>query len=208
MNLVVSRNQGASGRLFAFNVAARKIDTANAAIAGVRSISGAGIVELRAKDVFSMFPRPKPVVDDQRENNVARARFSISDVFAPREAPDAVTANAITWPAPISAVVPETATRLVRTMISSAFAHARRKSQRLHRVNRTKETDGLIDRAQAFVRVNPGLPWKNKEFPIEMRAQILNKCRVERRILPRQIHLTNHRASRDPLGFRRCSRKC
>ena len=84
MNLVVSRNQGAGGRLFAFNVAARKIDTANAAIAGVRSISGAGIVELRAKDVFSMFPRPKPVVDDQRENNVARAHFSISDVFAPR----------------------------------------------------------------------------------------------------------------------------
>src|SRR5207244_12142494 len=101
---------------------------------------------------------------------VACSRVSIRDVFAPRQAPDAVTANAIAWLAPISAVVTETAPRLVRTMIRSAFAHARRKSQRLHRVSRVKETDGFIDRAQTFARVNPGLPWKNKEFSIEMRA--------------------------------------
>ena len=36
----------------------------------------------------------------------------------------------------------------------------------------------------AALIVHAGDPWKNKEFSIEMRAQILNKRGVERRILP------------------------
>jgi large subunit ribosomal protein L13 len=63
--------------------------------------------------------------------------------------------------------------------------------------------DRFIERGSAFLRPNPSVTGQNQDIAIHPAAQFLDESRVERRILPREIHFANHPARRGFTGIGR-----
>src|ERR671936_419112 len=124
-----------------------------------------------------MLPRRQPVVDYQSENNVTGTVLSVGNIFAPRCGPASIPIHSFRR---IS--MADSATSLLGAVICGAFAHPRRKSQRLYRSNRVQEADGFVDRMQTFPRVNAGKAGKNEITTVKLRTQFFEKGSITSRI--------------------------
>src|SRR6202162_4088396 len=111
-------------------------DTANAADARMRSITHYCIIEAAIENVLPVFPFRQSVIDDQRDYNVARAGFSVSNVFAQRRAPSAVAIHPAGCIAEILFAMANSIARLLGAMIGGRARHARGKFERRLRLGR------------------------------------------------------------------------
>lgn len=105
---------------------------------------GAGNQVIRIEDVLAMLPRWEPVVDNQRQDNIASRRFSIRNVLRPAPHNRAVTRDPLARVAAISAFVSKSPTRLVRAMIGGGAAHSLGKRERRQCLGVLQEPDRFI----------------------------------------------------------------
>ena len=151
---------------------------------------------------FAVLSRRQAVVDDQRQHDIARGRLPVRDVFAPAATKAAVALDPLAGVAAILAFVPKTAARLVRAMIGRARGSSRGKAVSGAAVAAaSQKTDRLIESARFLLCSNPGMAGQDQDVATDPIPQFLDESRVERRVLPSQIHLTNHGAAGGGIGF-------
>lgn len=185
-------NQG----LAALGVFAGEIDAANDPVAGMRAGGGPGVVEIRIEDVFAMLSRPQPVVDDELNNDVTGSGLAVGNVLAPARAPCPVPADAPARAAAIAAVMAHAAVGLVVAMIGRAFGHSRRKNERLQRPGRAEESNRFIQSLYPFLGPNAGMSG-NEQVALVIGAQFFEISGVEGRVLPGQVHFSDHGVTGD-----------
>lgn len=157
----------------------------------------AGVIEIGIENVFAMCSRRAAIVNNERKNDFARARFSVGNVFTPQSPPVSIAAEAIAGAAPIAAAMSRAPRSLIGAMIGRRTTHSRRQGERLFRTSITKEAHGLFNRAQPFFQPPFCAPWKNDKPAIETRTQRFNIRRVKSGILPGNVHLAKDRAGRN-----------
>ena len=189
---LVLREKRFAGQLAAFCVTAREIDAADRAITSVRPDRRARIVEGVVENVLTMFSRPLAVVHDQRDDDVARARSAVGNIFTPAPAPGAVTIEAFRGIAAIGSVMTKIAVRLVSHMFNGSHRHSRRRHQSAKRTSTLEETNSFIDRGHALMCAHASAAGENEEVAEKTAAHLRDIAGVNIWVLPGQIHFTNN----------------
>lgn len=83
-------------------------------------------IELRIENVLSMFSGGLAVVDDQRQNDVARIGFCVSNILGPAATPFTVSADAAARRAPIASIMAHSAVALIGAVICRSPGNSRR----------------------------------------------------------------------------------
>ncbi len=96
-------------------------------------------IEVFIEDVLAMFSPAQPVVDDEREDDVASGRFAVGNIFAPPLAPGAMSIHSLARIAAVGAVVPKRAAGLRRHMIGRRLRDSFRERQRRSGLIRLKK---------------------------------------------------------------------
>ena len=183
-----------------FNVRAGEIHAADRAITCVWSKRRADDIELRIENVLAMLPCRKAVIDDESDDDVASVGFTVRQVFAPGSAPFAVTTNPTTGIAPITAVMPFSAARLIRAMIGGCPAHSRRQCEGGLWASASQESDGIVEGTCSFLASNTSTAGHHVMGAVEIRTHFFDVRGVKRWILPRHVHLAHQTAGCYP-GF-------
>jgi hypothetical protein len=81
-------------------------------------------------------------------------------------------------------------------MVRSGAAHSARECQWRQRLRVAEEANGLVDSGRAFFGADSRVAGKNQNIATHVASQFLNKSRIERGVLPGQIHFTNDGSAR------------
>src|SRR5256884_2036774 len=178
-----------------FNLAAGEINRANAAIKRVRPVCGTGVPKIGIENVFAMWPSWTPIVDDERENDRARSRFPVRNVFTPESGPNSVTAKAIEGTTLVAAAVSCASASLIGGMIRRGETHPGRQRERLFWASRAQEAHCLVYRAQSLFYPPLHSSRNNDEAGVVARPQLSNIRRVKSWILSRNVDLPSNGAA-------------
>ncbi len=150
--------------------------------------------EVRIENILPMLPGGQPVVDNEREDDGARGRFAVGNVFAPGAAACAIAADPRPGIAAIASRMPESSGGLVSAMVRGRPGHSRRKDQRRLRWNASQKANRLVQGPRAFLRPDSRVSRQNHNVAVHPAAQFLDEGRVKGWILPGEIQLANHGA--------------
>src|ERR1041385_1328793 len=81
-------------------------------------------------------------------------------------------------------------------MVGRGATHPARKREWRQLLCALEKANRFIHGSSAFPGVNASATGKNEQVAVHPAAQLLDKGRVERRILPGEVHLANHRLAR------------
>ena len=77
-------------------------------------------MKVRIENILAMFSRSLSVVNDERDHDVTRVRFSVGNIFAPSTAPNSVAIHSFTRIGAVGAGMTVPATPLVSHMFGRA----------------------------------------------------------------------------------------
>ena len=193
--LEIARHESVGRRLSALGVAACEIHAAHRPEPRMAAERGTRNVETRIEDVLAMLPGGQTVINDQREDDIARRGFPVRNIFAPTAGECSVAGNSFAGVATVPAFMAKSSRCLIRAMISRGPAHSGRNRERRNGLRILQKPDRLVDCDRAFLRPDAGATGKDHGVAIHRAPQLLHECGVERRVLPGQIHFPNHSAS-------------
>lgn len=148
-------------------------------------------VEARIENVLAMFPRGLAVIHDQRDDDIARVRLAVGNVFSPAARAHPVTIDTRRGIAAIAAAVAEATAGLIGAMIRRGAAHSGGNSERLDGLRVAEEADRFVDCVRAFFGAETRAAGQDHHVTDEAGAQLFEVLGVSGGISARRVHLAD-----------------
>jgi hypothetical protein len=152
----------------------------------------AGIIEIGIENVSAMWPSRVAIVDNECDDDLARGRFPIGNVFTPGADRSSITTEATAGSATVAATMSNAPGSLIRAMIGRRATHSRRERERSFRRSSAKKARSFIERARSSFRPQFRSSRKSNVAATVMRAQLFDVSRVKSRVLARKIYFPNY----------------
>lgn len=153
------------------------------------------------ENIRAVLPRGLPIVDDQRQDNVAGGRLPVGYVFGPAAADHSVASDSLAGVAAVFSFMAKSSVSLIRAMVGCGPGDPSRKCEGRERFGALQKADRFVECARAFLGSDSSAAGKNHDVAVHSAAQFLHESRIERRILAREIHFSNYGAGGIACGF-------